>query len=130
MFALHAERHVHGLRFTVKVFAPFYSEKQDYCRTKIGFLSKTGVRNGKYRNPEDSGRNMQPNKTKKKPWHWDEVHQKAFDNVKATVVKDVTLAYPDFTKPFEIYTDASKRQLGSMITQNNKPIAFFTRKLW
>ena len=52
------------------------------------------------------------NKTKKKPWHWDEVHQKAFDNVKATVVKDVTLAYPDFTKPFEIYTDASKRQLG------------------
>jgi len=64
-----------------------------------------------------------------KPWHWDEVHQKAFDNVKATVVKDLTLAYPDFTKPFKIYTDASKRQLGSMITQNNKPIAFFSRKL-
>ena len=69
------------------------------------------------------------NKTKKKPWHWDEVHQKAFDNVKATVAKDVTLAYPDFTKPFEIYTDASKQQLGSVITQNNKPIAFFSRKL-
>ena len=26
----------------------------------LRFLSKTGVRNGKYRNPEDSGRNMQP----------------------------------------------------------------------
>jgi len=39
------------------------------------------------------------------------------------------LAYPDFTKPNEIYTDASKRQLGSVITQNNKPIAFFSRKL-
>jgi len=35
MSALHAERHVHGLRFTAKVFAPFYSEKQDYCGTKI-----------------------------------------------------------------------------------------------
>ena len=57
-------------------------------------------------------------------WHWDEVHQKEFDNVKATVVKDITLAYPDFTKPFEIYPDASNRQLGSVITQSNKPIAF------
>jgi len=29
---------------------------------KLRFLSKTGVRNGKYRNPEDSGRNMQPSR--------------------------------------------------------------------
>jgi hypothetical protein len=42
------------------------------------------------------------NKTKKKAWHWEEVHQKAFDNVKATVVKDITLAYPDLTEPVEI----------------------------
>jgi hypothetical protein len=33
--------------------------------------------------------------------------QKAFNNVQATVVKDITLAYPDFTKSFAIYTDAS-----------------------
>jgi hypothetical protein len=39
------------------------------------------------------------------------------------------LAYLDFTKPFEIYTDASTMQLGSVITQANKPIAFFSRKL-
>jgi hypothetical protein len=25
--------------------------------------------------------------TKKKPWHWDEVHQKAFDNAKASIVR-------------------------------------------
>ena len=36
--------------------------------------------------------------TKKRPWHWDEVHQKAFDHVKATIAKDVVLAYPDFNK--------------------------------
>ena len=30
--------------------------------------------------------------TKKVPWHWDEVHQKAFDSVKATIAKDVVLA--------------------------------------
>ncbi len=40
------------------------------------------------------------------------------------------MAYPDFTKPFEIYTDASTMQLGSVITQGNRPIAFFSRKLF
>jgi hypothetical protein len=28
-----------------------------------------------------------------------------------------------------MYTDASSTQLGTMITQNNRPIAFFSRKL-
>eukprot|EP00804_Cyclotella_cryptica_P003931 CCRYP_016112-RA/>CCRYP_016112-RA protein AED:0.26 eAED:0.27 QI:0/-1/0/1/-1/1/1/0/276 len=49
--------------------------------------------------------------------------------VKATIAKDVSLAYPDYSKGFEIYTDGSKRQLGAVITQNNRPIAFFSRKL-
>ncbi len=67
--------------------------------------------------------------TKKVPWHWDEVHQRAFNHVKATIAKDVVLAYPDFSKVFEIYTDASSKQLGAVITQANKRIAFFSRKL-
>jgi hypothetical protein len=69
------------------------------------------------------------NKVKKKPWHWDSIHQLAFDNVKTTIAKEVVLAYPDFTKPFDIYTDASTKQLGSVITQENRPIAFFSQKL-
>jgi hypothetical protein len=32
-------------------------------------------------------------------------------------------------KPFEIYTDASSTQLGAVITQDNRPIAFLSRKL-
>ena len=55
--------------------------------------------------------------TKKVPWYWAEVHQKAFDDVKATIAKEVVLAYPDFDI-FEIYTDASTKQLGSVITQS------------
>ncbi len=39
------------------------------------------------------------------------------------------LAYPDFLKPFEIYTDASTKQLEAVITQENRPIVFFSRKL-
>jgi hypothetical protein len=67
--------------------------------------------------------------TKKLSWHWDEVHQRAFDHIKATIAKDAVLAYPDYSKVFEIYTVASSKQLGAVITQYNRPIAFFSRKL-
>ncbi len=69
------------------------------------------------------------NKTRKKPWRWDPIHQQAFDNVKVAIVKETVLAYPDFSKPFDIYTDASTMQLGAVITQDNRPIVFFSRKL-
>ncbi len=39
------------------------------------------------------------------------------------------MAYPDYSKVFEIYTDTSSKQLGAVITQDNRPIAFFSRKL-
>jgi hypothetical protein len=47
--------------------------------------------------------------TKKVPWHWDEVHQRAFDHVKATITKDVVLAYPDINSLTAIGT--RERQL-------------------
>ncbi len=49
--------------------------------------------------------------------------------MKATIAEDVVLAYPDYSKVFEIYTDASSKQLGAVITQDNRPIAFFSWKL-
>ncbi len=61
--------------------------------------------------------------TNKVPLHWDEVHQRAFNCLKATITKDVVLAYPDYSKVFEIYTDASSKQLGAVITHDNRPIA-------
>jgi hypothetical protein len=39
------------------------------------------------------------------------------------------LTFPDFSKPFHIYTDASDKQLGAVITQDEKCIAFYSRKL-
>ncbi len=68
-------------------------------------------------------------RAKKVPWHWDEVYQRAFNHLKATIAIDVVFAYPDYSKVFEIYTDASSKQLGAVITQDNRPIAFFSQKL-
>jgi hypothetical protein len=67
--------------------------------------------------------------TKKKPWRWDPIHQQALYNIKSTITKKVVLAYLDFTKPIEIYTDASTMQLGAEITQENRPIVFISSKL-
>ncbi len=77
----------------------------------------------------ECGEMKMTSKTKKKPWRWDPIHQQAIDNIKAAMAKETVLAYPDFLKPFEIYTDASSTQLGALITQDNRPIAFFSRKL-
>ena len=43
------------------------------------------------------------NCTKKVAWHWDQVHQEAFDLIKATIAQDIVLAYLDYSQPFEIY---------------------------
>ena len=62
-------------------------------------------------------------------WNWTEEHQKAFEHMKKSISRETLLVYPDFNKPFEIHTDASKVQLGAVISQDNKPIAFYSRKL-
>jgi hypothetical protein len=58
-------------------------------------------------------------------WQWTEAHQSAFEKAKQIVSREVMLAFPDFSKPFDIHTDASKLQLGAVVSQNDKPIAFF-----
>ncbi len=40
------------------------------------------------------------NKTKKKPWQWDPIHQQAFDNVKAAIAKENS---PRLSRLFEAF---------------------------
>ena len=65
----------------------------------------------------------------KVPFKWKEHHQQAFENMKKIISRDTVLAFTDFNQPFHIYTDASDYQMGAIIVQNNKPIAFYSKKL-
>ena len=49
--------------------------------------------------------------------------------MKTIVSKETLLSYPDFSLPFDVYTDASHTQLGAVICEKDKPIAFYSRKL-
>jgi hypothetical protein len=42
-------------------------------------------------------------------FNWADEHQKAFDNFKKITCREVMLAFPDFSKPFHIYTEAKKQ---------------------
>ena len=62
-------------------------------------------------------------------YDWKDEHQKRFDAIKRVIGREVLLAYTDFNATFEIHTDASKLQIGAVISQNDKPIAFYSRKM-
>ena len=45
------------------------------------------------------------------------------------VSDDTVLCYPDWTTPFTVHTNAFDKQLGDFISQNDKPIVFFSIRL-
>jgi RNase H-like domain found in reverse transcriptase len=61
-------------------------------------------------------------------FEWLPSHQQVFDKIKKLIEIQVLLAYPDFNKPFHIYTDASDHQQCAVVMQDKKPIAFYSRK--
>jgi hypothetical protein len=50
---------------------------------------------------------------------WKEDQQKSFDTLKEKLCTTPILAYPDFDKPFTLFTDASGYALGAVLTQIN-----------
>eukprot|EP01135_Chromosphaera_perkinsii_P008846 Nk52_evm41s1485 gene=Nk52_evmTU41s1485 len=67
------------------------------------------------------------------PFKWTDRQDKAFDELKAAIAKNITLAIPDFSKPFVIHFDASNVGCGAGLFQENDegklvPISFISRK--
>jgi hypothetical protein len=67
-------------------------------------------------------------KTAKK-YQWGPEAEKAFQQIKEVISEQVMLTFPKFGEQFDIHTDASDVQLGAVISQKGKPIAFYSRKL-
>ena len=53
---------------------------------------------------------------------------KAFNDVQDMVAQDTLLTRPDLTKPFDIYTDASKWQIVDVVSQERKPVGYRSKK--
>ena len=61
-------------------------------------------------------------------WDWDAGCQTAFDAIKAAMVQEPVLVLPDFTKPYEVQTDASDFTIGRVLMQDGHPVRFGTSK--
>jgi hypothetical protein len=65
----------------------------------------------------------------KRNFFWTEVHEKAFQQMKHIMSQDTLLTNPQFDQPFVVHTNASDKQIGGVVMQNNKPLGFFSKKL-
>jgi hypothetical protein len=65
----------------------------------------------------------------KKQFVWKEEQEEAFSKIKDILAQDTMLTYPQFDKPFIIYTNASEKQIRGVVTQDDKPLGFFSKKL-
>lgn len=59
----------------------------------------------------------------------DDEYIKAFEYCKELICNAPILTYPDFEQQFTLTTDASNVAIGSVLSQNSKPIAFYSRVL-
>ena len=51
------------------------------------------------------------------PFRWDSEHQESFDRLKEVLTSSPILAYPDYSKPFVLETNASLNWLGAVLME-------------
>ena len=63
-------------------------------------------------------------KKKNRPIVWTQEAIDAFEKIKTIIAEDAMLHYPEFNKEFEIYTDSSNYQMGAVISQDGRLVAY------
>ena len=64
----------------------------------------------------------------KSKWTWQAEQQAAFNEIKQAMARETILSFTDYTANFGVYTNASDYQMGGVVTQNKRPLVFFSRK--
>ncbi|MEM7255024.1 MAG: RNase H-like domain-containing protein, partial [Pseudomonadota bacterium] len=67
--------------------------------------------------------------SKNRNFLWNDACQAALNALKDHISKDCLLFHPDYSKPFQLYTDASDFALGATLLQNGRPVYFYSRLL-
>lgn len=60
---------------------------------------------------------------------WTSTHTTAFETLKQALIKAPVLALPNFSKPFQLQTDASDNGVGVVLLQDGHPLAFVSKAL-
>jgi hypothetical protein len=66
---------------------------------------------------------------KKLSFKWKEEQQMAFEDLKSKLSFTLVLRFPNFTKPFEIHTDANDFAIGGVFMQDGHLITFKSKKI-
>ena len=62
-------------------------------------------------------------------WHWEEIHQKAFKEIKIRVTAEKLLQYYDVSKPVVLSVDSSSYGVGACLLQEERPVSYASRSL-
>jgi hypothetical protein len=64
-----------------------------------------------------------------KSFHWIEEAEKSFNLLKRKITEQPVLVLSDFQKTFQVKCDASRFAIVAVLSQEDKPIAYFSKKL-